>query len=150
MSNRVKGFRFTDEYEDVFQFTDDLFTYVEAEPYIWIENLACQDYRRNADGTFSTSGEWYGKHVNDVFTWDKADMRTAAEVVGIEFARAYHQQNVDFPEAYDDPESDDTMGLMDVAACHVLETSGAPDVFELGNYDHWRANFRQCIAPDID
>lgn len=150
MGNSVKGFRFTGGYEDVFEVTENLFTYVEAEPFMWIENLACQNYERNADGTFSVSGEWYGMRVADILEMDKADMRTASEIVGIEFVRAYHQQNVGFPEVYDDPESDDTMGLMDVAACHVLETSGAPDVFDLDMYDHWRANFRQCISPDID
>ena len=129
MANSVNGFRFSNGYEDVFRLTDDLYTYVEAEPYMWADCMACVDYRDNGDGTFSKAGAWYGMSIDSLTTWardEAAPMDVAATIVGAEYARAWA---MDAQEYDDDDEPLDVMGLLDVAACHVLDTAGAPDPF---------------------
>lgn len=155
MTNSINGFRFSDGYEDVFQQYEDepeVFTYVEAEPFMWADCMACVDYRANGDGTYSVCSAWYGTSVSSLTGWMsemRAPMDVAAVIVGAEFARAYY---------FEGDESDleewafaicDVSSLLDVAACHTLDTPGAPDVFKPANgesysdfYGKWREAFR--------
>lgn len=124
--NSVNGFRFTDGHEDVFEIADDLYTYVEAEPFMWIDCLACQDYRSNGDGTYTAVDAWYGMSVDSLTSWVQeapAPLDIAAGIVAAQCMRAYA---LDMQE-YDDDEEYDTATLLDIAACHLLGY-GAPDV----------------------
>lgn len=147
MANSVNGFRFSDGYEDVFQQYEDepeVFTYVEAEPFMWADCMACVDYKANGDGTYSVCSAWYGTSVSSLTGWMssmRAPMDIAATIIGAEYARAYAM--------YYPGEENDAMNLLDLAACHVLDTSGAPDVFEPTDgesysdfYSKWQKAFR--------
>ena len=129
MGNYVKGFRFTDGYEDVIRHTDTLYTYIEAEPYMDMHTLCAIDYESNGDGTYSTRGDWYGVSVDyAVSTVEEspAPSDIAAKIVGMEFMRAYAYDS----QQYDDDEPLDVDSLIDVASCHLLDSGNYHDAFK--------------------
>ena len=85
MANSIKGFRFSGEYEDVFQQYEDepeVFTYVKAEPFMWADCMACVDYKTNEDGTYSICGAWYCTSVSSLTGW-MSDMRAPTTSRGV-------------------------------------------------------------------
>ena len=125
MGNYVKGFRFTDGYEDVIQLSDTLYTYVQAEPYMSMHALCAIDYESNEDGTYSTRGNWYGVSIDSETLQQLAPIDVAAMIVGAEFMRAW---SCDTQEHDDEPL--DVMGLIDVASCHLLDSGSYHGAFE--------------------
>ena len=129
MGNYVKGYRFTDGYEDVIRHTDTLYTYVQAEPYMDMHNLCAIDYESNGDGTYSMRGDWYGVSVDyaaSTIEESPAPIDIAAKIVGAEFMRAYACDS----QQYDEDEPLDVMGLIDVASCHLLGSGNYHNAFE--------------------
>ena len=129
MGNYVKGFRFTDGYEDVIRHADTLYTYVQAEPYMNMHTLCAIDYESNGDGTYSTRGDWYGisiDHAASMVVESPADVQTAAMIVGAEFMRAYACDS----QQYNDDEPLDVDSLIDVASCHLLDHGNYHDAFK--------------------
>lgn len=139
MANSVNGFRFTNGYEDVFSYTTDYdgaYTYVCADPWAWGHSFTATDYKPNGDGTYSAGSSYpvsIDQLVNEWIPGYAAPMDVAATIIGAEFARAWAMD----AQEYDDDEPLDAMGLLDVAACHVLDTAGAPDPFPTLPGESW-------------
>lgn len=153
MGNRIKGFRFSGEYEDVFEYPNNgEYIYICADPWAWGYSFTATDYRSNGDGTYSCGSTYpvsIDQIADELVPGYQAPMNVAAVIVGAEFARAYY---------FEGDESDleewalticDVSSLMDVAACHVLDTPSAPDVFEPADgesysdfYGKWRKAFK--------
>lgn len=143
-TNYVEGFRFTDGYEEVYRRGPRLCTYVMAEWHGRAGLLACQDYEDNGDGTFSAFGVWYGLTTSELDKMERANMRDASRVIAAEYMRALANDPYETEEQGDEMYTD---LLLEFAACHVLETAGAPDVFEGASMEAW-ANALQRSGID--
>ena len=66
MGNRIKGFRFSGEYEDVFEYPNKgEYIYICAEPWAWGYIFTATDYRSNGDGTYSC-GSTYPVSIDQI------------------------------------------------------------------------------------
>ena len=83
--NYVDGFRFSDQYEDVF-IEDDHYLYACAEPFNWAHYLTVNSYRKLDNGSFLRE-DTAGADTQYLDTLIKAPVDIAEQIIRMEDAR---------------------------------------------------------------
>lgn len=151
MGNYVKGFRFTNGYEEVFTSVEEgRYIYVEAEPFMWADCMSALDYVSNGDGTYSTDGIRYGISVDSLTSYmcdEHAPLDVAEKIIGAEFIRAWACSM----QWYDDEPADiaNIMGLVDIASCRLSDTNARRPTLEPDQgetYSDFLARWENALA----
>lgn len=151
-NNSCDVFRFGG-YEDVFLVDHEegkRYLYVCAEPHNFPHLFAGREYEEWEGLVYPAFNSHSSYGVPYLKTLEHAPANIASFIVGLEFMKAWQAYNSDNGE-----DLEDTMTLLDLATCHLLDYSNAiHDVFEPSENE----TFYQCIerferilsACDID
>lgn len=122
------------DYETVCRDRFGVLHYVCNEPYGWACVHPSRAYRREG-AALVPAGDWHA--FNGAGTAPAPYMgRDALQVIALEYARAWCEDNPD--------DADDAGGLIDLAACHLLDFAPAAAVNDALEALDWPASLQAC------